>query len=204
MQMVGNIRKYKGMEPNPPAGPEKSIQKLDDWNDVTPVYTDYSGDTQPRNHPSAVSVPAITYTNTTGRNDFHLLKVARDRKNIWFYAETTGAITENSGSNWMRLLLDLDRNAKTGWLGYDYQVLGGNKLQKYVNGKWFDIQMVNYTVAENKLMITIPLKQLNGAGHKLDFEFKWSDNMQNENDPLDWYLNGDVAPGGRFNYIYYQ
>ena len=37
---------------------------------------------------------------------------------------------------------------------------------------------------------------------RLDFEFKWSDNMQNDDDPLDWYVNGDMAPGGRFNYIY--
>ena len=26
--------------------------------------------------------------------------------------------------------------------------------------------------------------------------------MQTDDDPLDWYVNGDVAPGGRFNYIY--
>jgi len=26
--------------------------------------------------------------------------------------------------------------------------------------------------------------------------------MQDDNDPLDWYVNGDTAPGGRFNYIY--
>jgi len=34
------------------------------------------------------------------------------------------------------------------------------------------------------------------------FKFKWSDNMQDDNDPLDWYVYGDVAPGGRFNYMY--
>jgi hypothetical protein len=32
-------------------------------------------------------------------------------------------------------------------------------------------------------------------------EFKWSDNMQSE-DPMDWYVNGDAAPGARFNYHY--
>jgi hypothetical protein len=26
--------------------------------------------------------------------------------------------------------------------------------------------------------------------------------MQADDDPLDWYIHGDVAPGGRFNYIY--
>lgn len=202
MQMVGNIRKYKGIEPNPVPGPEKSIKKFSDWSDVIPVYTDYTGETKARNHAGAESKPAKTYTNTTGRNDFHLLKVARDLNNIVFFAETMEAISQNSGTNWMRLYLDMDRNAKTGWMGYDYRVVGGNKLQKYANNKWVDFQKTNYLVDGNKLMITIPLKNLGIANHKFDFEFKWSDNMQKDDDPLDWYVNGDVAPGGRFNYIY--
>lgn len=202
MQMVGNIRRYKGIEPNPNAGPEKEIKKFSDWEDVLPIYTDYTGDTQARNHPGAESKPAKIYTNSTGRNDFRLLKVARDRKNIFFYAETSKAITGNSGSNWMRLYLDMDRNAKTGWLGYDYRVVGGNKLQKYINGKWVDFQKTDFVAEENKLMLTIPQASVGSANHILDFEFKWSDNMQNDDDPLDWYVNGDVAPGGRFNYIY--
>lgn len=202
MQMVGNIRKYKGMEPNPPAGPEKTVQKMSDWSDVSPVYTDYTGDTRARNHSGAQSKPAFTYTNNTGRNDFHLLKVARDRKNLCFYAETVDAITQNSGNNWMSLYLDMDRNPKTGWLGYDYRVVSGGTLQKYTNGKWADSQKIVFTISGNKMMITIPLKQIQEVAGKIDFEFKWSDNMQNETDPIDWYVNGDVAPGGRFNFIY--
>lgn len=34
-------------------------------------------------------------------------------------------------------------------------------------------------------------------GVKFDFSFKWSDNMQVEGDIMDFYTNGDVAPGGR-------
>ncbi|HEX7411679.1 MAG TPA: hypothetical protein VF298_06005, partial [Bacteroidales bacterium] len=202
MQIVSNIRRYKGIETNPIPSPEKTIKNFSDWSDVLPVYFDYTGDTQARNHPGAESKPAKTYTNNTGRNDFHFLKVARDRDNIAFYAETTEAITENNGSNWMRLYLDMDRNAKTGWLGYDYRVVGGNKLQKYVDGKWVDFKKTKAVVEGNNLMMTIPLKHLGLGNRSLDFEFKWSDNMQNDEDPLDWYVNGDVAPGGRFNYIY--
>ncbi len=36
----------------------------------------------------------------------------------------------------------------------------------------------------------------------LDFEFKWTDNALGSGDILDFYLHGDVAPGGRFNYRY--
>ena len=45
-------------------------------------------------------------------------------------------------------------------------------------------------------MISIPAKFITTKR----FEFKWSDNMQEDN-PLDWYVNGDAAPGGRFNYV---
>lgn len=202
MQMVSNIRRYKGIVANPKASAAKTIKTFSDWSDVLPVYSDYTGDTKERNHPGAESKPARIYTNTTGRNDFKQMKVARDESNLFFYAETLGNITENSASNWMRLYLDVDRNAKTGWAGYDFRIAGGNKLQKYQDGKWTDIQSITYTVSGKKLMLTIPVKSLGLHSSSLDMEFKWSDNMQVDDDPLDWYVNGDAAPGARYNYIY--
>lgn len=202
MQMVSNIRRYKGIVANPKASAAKTIQTFNDWSDVLPVYSDYTGDTKDRNHPGAESKPSRIYTNTTGRNDFKQMKVARDGFNLFFYAETVGNITENSGSNWMRLYLDVDRNPKTGWAGYDFRIAGGNKLQKYQDGKWIDSQSVDYTVSGKKLMVTIPVKYLGLNSTSLNLEFKWSDNMQVDDDPLDWYVNGDAAPGARFNYIY--
>jgi hypothetical protein len=40
------------------------------------------------------------------------------------------------------------------------------------------------------------------AKNPLDFEFKWTDNVPASGDILDFYVYGDVAPGGRFNYHY--
>jgi len=200
MQLVNNIRRYKGIEANPAASDSKTINNFSDWTDVYPAYKDYTGETQPRNHAGA---PAdLIYTNVTGRNDFDVLKVARDKKNIYFYAKTVANITSNSGSNWMRLYLDIDRNAATGWSGYDYRIDGGNKLQQYKDGVWKNKQTLKYVVDGNQMMVTVPMSYLSNIPEPLNFEFKWSDNMQNDNDPLDWYVNGDVAPGGRFNYIY--
>ena len=34
------------------------------------------------------------------------------------------------------------------------------------------------------------------------FGFKWTDNTLEDGDIMQWYLNGDVAPVGRFNYCY--
>jgi hypothetical protein len=200
MQMVNNIRRFKGLEKISTAGVQ-SIQKWSDWAKVTLSYFDYTGDTQQRNHPGAQSEPIVIYTNQTGRNDFRLLKTAHDKKNLYFYAETVQDITPMESDNWMRLYIDSDRNFQTGWKGYDYRVIKGNTLQHFVNGEWKSVQSVTSLVSENKLMITVPRKQVNILRDAFNLEFKWSDNMQTE-DPLDWYVNGDTAPGGRFNYVY--
>ena len=201
MQMVANIRKYKGMNAVPKAGKAKSIKGWNDWKDITPVYTDYRGETEKRDHPSAVTNPQIHYTNNTGRNDFTTLKVARDRKMIYFLAETASPVIKSDDEQWMRLYINSDRNHTTGWMGYDFRINAGRDLQQYIDGEWKTIGKVTLKMEGNRLMYSFPLKAIFGDKKGLDFEFKWSDNMQKE-DPMEWYIHGDVAPEGRFNYVY--
>ena len=206
MQLVNNIRRYKGIEKIPSEKAlTSSIKNLNDWNKIDAVYTDYTGDTQHRNHPGFQSEPVIIYTNTIGRNDFHIMKVAHDKKNLYFYAETVDDITPNTGDNWMRLFIDADRNFSTGWNGYDYRITGGQTLQRYADGEWKNVNKkpVKNIVEKNRMMITVPRSFLHLMTGKPNFEFKWSDNMQTE-DPMDWYVNGDVAPGGRFNFVFQE
>jgi hypothetical protein len=46
-------------------------------------------------------------------------------------------------------------------------------------------------------MLGIPAEELD-----FEFGFKWTDNTLEDGDIMQWYLNGDVAPVGRFNYCY--
>jgi hypothetical protein len=201
MQLVSNIRRYKGIQENSPLSKPKHISEFSDWKDVYPVYTDYIKDTQHRDHPGAQSRPETVYTNTTGRNDFHEMKVAQDKEQVYFYASTLDDISPDSGSSWMRLYLDLDRSHDTGWNGYDYRVVSGNMLQKYADNQWEEVRELEYILEGNQLMIMVPKFIMDDNSDSLNFEFKWSDNMQDDLDPLDWYVNGDVAPGGRFNFV---
>ncbi len=202
MQMVINIRKYKGVNTIPAAEKPKTIKNFKDWDNINQKYIDYVGEAKWRNHSSAVINPPKSYTNNTGRNDFCVLKVSRDDKNLYFYAETTADITPRMECNWMCLYINSDRNAKTGWEGYDFRTQEGIKLQKYENGKWVEAGSIIIKKQGKKLYYTIPINLLTMNSRDLNFEFKWSDNMQDENNPLDWYINGDAAPGGRFNYVY--
>ncbi len=202
MQLISNVRRYKGMNDIPKAGSKKTIKKISDWQKIKPVYFDFIDDTGHRNHPGAQTNPAKTYINNTGQNDFHIMKVARNKKDIWFYAETKNEISKNNGDSWMRLYINSDRKYDKGWFGYDFRINAGKYLQKFSNGKWENIYEVNAVQNKNKLMYSFPLNYIFNDTENLNFEFKWSDNMQDENDPLDWYINGDAAPDGRLNYIY--
>jgi hypothetical protein len=41
----------------------------------------------------------------------------------------------------------------------------------------------------------------NGHG-AVKLDFKWADNLQHPGDIMDFYLDGTVAPEGRFNFRY--
>jgi hypothetical protein len=200
MQLIANIRKYKGLDSLTTNIDEVSITSMSDWATASNSYWDYTGDVLDRNHASAIVVPLITLTNTTGRNDFETLKFSKDATNLYFYAKTVDNITANSGTNWMTLLINQDR-AITGWEGFDYRVVSGNQLQSYSGSAWTNLATVTYTVLDNEMYITIPRSQITNGSEAVDLEFKWSDNMQDDTEPLDWYINGDAAPGSRLCYV---
>ena len=151
------------------------------------------------------------YENASGRNDFVTAKVARDAESLYFYIETTDPITDPVGPGWMTLWIDIDRDKGTGWEGYDYIVNRRAPVQDKAvlersrrPGGWLDVGTVPFRVEGNRMELRIP-KTLVGlpSNGPLDFEFKWTDNVPASGDILDFYLYGDVAPGGRFNYRYH-
>jgi hypothetical protein len=78
-------------------------------------------------------------------------------------------------------------------------------LQKSYQNKWIwrDDMAVDYYCKGRDLVLRIPRAAL-GMNGKLDFEFKWVDNMQDEGNVMDFYVSGDAAPGGRFNYVFQE
>lgn len=209
-QLADYIRRFKGSRKPPLAGAAKTIDLAGDfsqWTGVKPDYRDAVGDVYPRNHPGWNTV--TPYTNTTGRNDLVLMKVSRDARNLYFYVRTANKISDYTDPNWMMLFIDADRNHATGWEGYDYVVNRRLKDAKTTfleytrtGWNWQPKAEVRYAVKGNELMIAIPRKALGLGDGPLEFEFKWADNIQNEGRIEEFTLNGDVAPPGRFNYLY--
>ncbi|MGY4384862.1 hypothetical protein ACVWYN_001896 [Pedobacter sp. UYP24] len=203
-QLIANIRKFKGMPaPEKPSVPKTIVidGKFEEWTSVLPEFKSHKGNTL---HRDANGFAGTHYVNTTGRNDIINAKVAQDKNNFYFYVETAEKLTPTTDTAWMRLFIDIDNNKQTGWEGYDYVINRKSPAEMAVLEKadqgwnWTAYGRVQYSYADNKMEIKIPKSLLKLKGKS--FQFKWSDNMQKEGDVMDFLVNGDVAPLGRFNF----
>ncbi len=209
-QLVANIRRFKGVDKAENTVGSQTIDiygDLSQWNSVE-SFDHYAGNTRTRNENGYLG---YTYKNDTMRNDIIRSKVAYDRSNVYFYVETVTALTAEADPAWMRLFIDTEFSGKSqNWEGFEYVI---NRINPE-NGRctierskgtsadgswlWEEVGNVSYTVSGNVLQIAVPRKMLGFSDGEMAFNFKWSDNMQNQGDIMDFYQNGDVAPGGRF------
>ncbi|WP_274362137.1 hypothetical protein [Paenibacillus thermotolerans] len=209
MQMIGYIRKFKGLGP-PARGGKKTMAIGGDfsgWADVSAVYKDFAGDTKPRHHSGYGDV---VYINETGRNDFETLKVAHDDEFLYFYARTVEPVSPRTGKHWMMLLINVSGGANQGWNGFSF-IVNRNVLDEtttaveYSDAGWNWVRKgtARYAVSGNELQLAVNRELLClPEGSPLRFEFKWIDNMQSEGDMMDLYINGDTAPDGRLSFLY--
>jgi len=209
MQLVNYVRRFKGIARQSAASAEKTIDigSIDTWADVEPVYWHYKGNTLHRDHNGQGD--QLVYKNTSGRNDIVSAKVARDKNYLFFYVETAEDLSPKTDPGWMRLFIDMDRDKATGWEGYDFVINRLNPGDSAVvemsknSWDWQQVGLADFAVNGNTLGLKVRRTILNlTAEEELDFEFKWSDNMQQEGNIMDFYVNGDAAPGGRFNFVY--
>ena len=208
MQMAQNIRRYKGVRPTTVLNGFSHLQlngDFSDWNKIRNEYRDTKGDTFHRDYNGYYG---RYYKDTLGRNDIITCKVAVDRTNVYFLAETDNDLTTHTGHNWMLLLIDADKNPKTGWYGYDYIInksISDNKtttLMQYdsTKGTWVDVAKLNYRYKGKSLEVAVPRKLLGLKGNAITFDFHWVDNPTDLKDPISLCTAGDSAPNRRFNY----
>ncbi len=211
-QLVANVRKHKGSPPLPRASAPATIDiagSFEPSRDVRPEFVDHRAETLPRDHDG---VGGRHYENRSGRNDLALMKVARDENSVYFYARAREPLCPPD-DRWMWLLIDTDQNRATGWQGYDLRIRrdpasGRGVIERCVGGVWEWAREAEASLRFEgaELHLAIP-RSLFAAGAKagkqpspLSFDFKWVDSPQEPGNVLDFYLSGDTAPEGRFNY----
>ena len=214
MQLISNIRKYKGSSPTLVQNMMKRIDvtgSFDQWNDVTVSYRDATGDTMNRN---TTTFGGTSYVNTTGRNDIKSAKVVYDTEYIYFYAECVNNISSyNTTSSWMQLFIDADSSASTGWYGYDYIVNYApssstkTSIAHCTTKGSYSFSVTNsdisYSVYGNMIMIRVPLSALGISDYnKINISFKWADSTSKITTMEQMYTDGDTMPHGRLNYVF--
>ena len=216
-QLVNFVRRYKGARPIPTPSKAQTIDLnagYDQWKTVEPYFGAYIGNTEHRNAPGYGD---LVYTETSGRNDIIGAQVARDGEYIYFLVECAEDITPYTDALWMNLYIDCDQS-KQGWNTFDYVVSKGGAtentmtLEKFTGDNSFETEHVGeaeYKVDGRYLTVKIEKAALELSGNDFTVNFTWTDNVHDEDDALqfsgdilDFYISGDVAPGGRFKYSY--
>lgn len=209
-QLVANVRKFKGLEKPVKVNARKTIvlgKGIKQWDDVLPEYNHYKESTKERNI-NGVNYD-IVYENYTMRNDIIQSKLAYDDDNVYFMVKTVDKLTPHTDPAWMRLFIDTEESEQS-WESFEYVVNRLNPtdkvayLERSTGGwNWELVGEVEYEVVDNVLQLKIPRKMIGQDGKDSpELNFKWSDNMQADGDIMDFYLNGDVAPGGRFKFMF--
>ncbi len=188
MQMVQNIRRYKGVAPMPVHRGYQQITldgKLDEWQPDS-SFLDTRGDVLHRDHNGYGD---LHYTDNTGRNDIVRCLVAVDKKNIYFAAETAQPLTPSTDRNWMLLYIDTDEDGK-----FDIGIQDLRLVTPKFEKDW------DVAVGEKCVEVAIPRKLLGKTGKRFSLSFKWADNPTLPGDIISVSTTGDTAPNRRFAY----
>ncbi len=193
-QLAANIRRFKGI----------STGTADE--DGAKTYYHYTNGTYRRD---SDGWQGEHFTSDTMRNDFVKAQVRDDGSFIYLTIYTKENITPHTDNAWMRIFIDTDNSGVSPhWEGFEYVVNRDNStantvtVERSLGGWCFErTGTAEYTVRGNKMELKIPASALGLTG-KIRFNFKLSDNMQTDGDIMDFYKSGDVAPGGRFTFVY--
>jgi hypothetical protein len=209
MQLINDVRKYKGYPSEEVDCQQKTIQLaggFDQWNSVASLYKGFAGSTVPRHEKGFGD---LLYVDTTGRNDLCIMKICHDLENLYFYTETVHDITPPDNEAWMNLFISIAGSDEPDWEGYHYAVNRkppnerGAVLEKCLGGwNWKYVSSLDYRLEKNYLHFKIPRKLVNMDHGSFELHFKWADHAVINGDIYDFYSKGDTAPVGRLHFIY--
>lgn len=207
-QFVSYVRKFKGCRQLPEATDAVSIDikgGASQWDDVGPYYVAYTGNTGDRD---VKGYGSYYYKDTSGNNDIKGAKLARDNENLYIYIECQNDISPYTDPNWMNVYLDTVNGGLDGWESFDY-VLKDATADKTVlyrfKGNGYDNEKVaecDYTVSGGVMQIKVKRADIGITDADFTVNFKVCDGVVLDNDIMNFYTSGDVAPAGRFKYSY--
>jgi hypothetical protein len=215
IQLIQNIRKYKGITGAVPTPIAKTIDIHGDtsqWNTVSNIYRNIGSVNYGRNNISA-SLHGPWYNLPAPRNNLQEIKVTNDGDNIYFCirAENTLTAHDSGQTNWVNLFIGTNQVSKQGWEGYSYVVnripsADGTTTVEMLDstGNGVEAGRAEYAVSNNTMQMKVPRAalQLSGGDSSFQFYFKVADGVQDERKIMDYYVTGKSLPPGRLSFSY--
>jgi len=197
LQLVSEIRRYKGARAAPVSQFFASIRldgRFGDWDTVGTTYIDDVGDTGPRDHHGWGRI--ARYQDRSGRYDLKVARAACDSGSLFFYLETkeplSGRGLPAGLTLWVRTPTRLFAVNRT---GTDARLEG-----QTLAGGWEPLGSIKFRIKDNRLELALPRQALGLGTPAIDLEFKWTDQCDIAADPMNAYDQGDTAPNSRFYY----
>ena len=209
LQMIQNIRKYKGVKAEAAAEPAPlhTIQvdgAPTQWDAITSVYHNISIDNVARD--------CVGYKQAAADNFIRQLRVTHDHDNVYFYVQTEENITayDTSKTNWMNLFVGVAGSTAPAWDMYQF-VLNRKpvsdtvtSLEAYTkDGAFVLAEEVAYSVQGNVMQIAVPRSVLGVDNEDFTIHFKAADSIEKESDIMDYYVSGESVPLGRLAFSYH-
>lgn len=217
LQLVYNIRRYKGISTSESNSPETTSISIDldgslsQWNDVQEKYVTLSAAKVSRDCDGFYQ--NTHYTQDAPDNYIKEVQVTYDDENVYFRIETQEDITdyEEGTTNWMNLFIGINGLDEAQWESFHY-VINRNpvsetvtSLERFVeNDEYYTetVGEIQYRVNGCHMQIEIPRSLLGIGNGEFSLNFKVADGIEEEENILDYYVSGESFPLGRMTYLY--
>jgi len=211
IQLIQNVRKYKGISGSPVVKDERTIDvegSASQWESVKNVYRNIGSKNYGRDY-AAFAVER--YTMEAPENNLQEIKVTNDKDNIYFYISSEGDISgySETKTNWMNIYIGTGTIKHQGWEGYNYVINrkrrseGAAEIEKLDStGTGEKTGEAEYRISGNVMQVKIPREALSLTDSTISIYFKVSDGVEKPEDIMDYYVTGKSLPMGRLSYVY--
>ncbi len=195
LQLVRNIRNYKGIKDNASVFEEPDSDGRD--------YINLAIANEPRD--------CGGYKQAAAANFIKTVNVSHTTEEIVFKVECADEITKPSDEtpNWMNIFMGFEGSKEKQWQTYSY-VLNRHPeenvtwLEKYDGDNFVKAGQCSLEVSGNRLTVKVPIGLIAELENAYNFVmcFKVADSVDNVDDEMDYYVSGSSVPLGRLSYTY--
>lgn len=209
-QLIYYVRQFKGTRALEAAKGQSTVDislGKAGFGSEASVYRAYADNVSDR---SSKGYGSTFYTDESGRNDITGARLTRDGEYLYILIECANEVIY-AEDNWMVVYLDTAQNGLDGWESFDYVInktpaKDGKVTVERFTGTGYATETVGegeYCIVDNSVAIKVKRADIGIAEGDFTVNFKVTDGVVLEDDIMNFYTTGDVAPGGRFKYSYY-